>query len=73
MLTPAFAGQLFGPGQPFDAARYYIIIPDTVGHGKSSKPSDGLRTKFPRYNYDDMVDGPPSLLTEGSASATCAR
>jgi homoserine O-acetyltransferase len=65
MLTPAFAGQLFGPGQPFDAARYYIIIPDTVGHGKSSKPSDGLRMKFPRYNYDDMVDGHHRLLTEG--------
>ena len=51
-LTPAFAGELFGAGQPLDAARYYIIIPDTIGHGKSSKPSDGLRTKFPRYNYD---------------------
>src|SRR5512147_1023617 len=55
MLTPAFAGELFGPGQPLDAARYYVIIPDTLGHGKSSKPSDGLRTKFPKYNYDDMV------------------
>ena len=65
MLTQNFAGQLFGPGQPFDAARYYIIIPDTVGHGKSSKPSDGLRMKFPRYNYDDMVDGHHRLLTEG--------
>jgi homoserine O-acetyltransferase len=64
MLTAAFAGELFGPGQPFDAARYYIIIPDTVGHGKSSKPSDGLRMKFPRYNYDDMVDGHYRLLTE---------
>ena len=47
MLTPAFAGELFGAGQPLDASRYYIIIPDTIGHGKSSKPSDGLRTKFP--------------------------
>ena len=64
MLTPGFAGELFGPGQPLDAARYYIIIPDTVGHGKSSKPSDGLRTKFPRYNYDDMVDLHHRLLTE---------
>src|SRR5262245_32059040 len=54
MLTPAFAGELFGPGQPLDASRYYLIIPDTVGHGKSSKPSDGLRTRFPKYNYDDM-------------------
>jgi homoserine O-acetyltransferase len=64
MLTPAFAGELFGPGQPLDAARYYIIIPDTVGHGKSSKPSDGLRTRFPKYNYDDMVDAHYRLLTE---------
>jgi homoserine O-acetyltransferase len=64
MLTPAFAGQLFGPGQPLDASRYYVIIPDTLGHGKSSKPSDGLRTKFPRYNYEDMVDAHYRLLTE---------
>src|SRR5712691_8790965 len=47
MLTPAFAGQLFGSGQPLDATKYYIIIPDALGHGKSSKPSDGLKTKFP--------------------------
>jgi len=64
MLTPAFAGELFGPGQPLDAGKYYIIIPDSIGHGKSSKPSDGLRTKFPRYNYDDMVDAQYRLLTE---------
>ena len=64
MLTPAFAGELFGPGQPLDATRYYVIIPDTIGHGKSSKPSDGLRTRFPRYNYDDMVDAHYRLLTE---------
>jgi homoserine O-acetyltransferase len=64
MLTPAFAGELFGPGQPLDAARYFIILPDVVGHGKSSKPSDGLRAKFPRYNYDDMVDATYRLLTE---------
>jgi len=64
MLTPAFAGELFGAGQPLDASRYYIIIPDTIGHGKSSKPSDGLRTKFPKYNYDDMVDAHYRLLTE---------
>jgi homoserine O-acetyltransferase len=63
-LTPAFAGELFGPGQPLDASRYFIVIPDTIGHGKSSKPSDGLRTKFPRYNYDDMVDAHQRLLTE---------
>src|SRR5262245_6731661 len=54
MLTPAFAGELFGPGQPLDASRYYVILPDAIGHGKSSKPSDGLRASFPRYNYDDM-------------------
>jgi homoserine O-acetyltransferase len=64
MLTPAFAGELFGAGQPLDAARYYVIIPDTLGHGKSSKPSDGLRTRFPKYNYDDMVDAHYRLLTE---------
>ena len=64
MLSPAFAGELFGPGQPLDATRHYIIIPDTIGHGKSSKPSDGLRAKFPRYNYEDMVDAHHRLLTE---------
>ena len=55
MLTPAFAGELFGAGQPLDAAKYFVILPDSVGHGRSSKPSDGLRARFPRYNYDDMV------------------
>jgi homoserine O-acetyltransferase len=65
MLTPAFAGELFGAGQPLDATRYYIILPDSVGHGKSSKPSDGLRTKFPAYNYDDMVAAQYRLVTEG--------
>jgi len=64
MLTPTFAGELFGPGQPLDASRYYIILPDAIGTGKSSKPSDGLRTKFPRYNYDDMVDAQHRLVTE---------
>ena len=64
MLTPAFAGELFGPGQPLDTAKYYVIIPDTLGHGKSSKPSDGLRTKFPRYDYTDMVEAHHRLLTE---------
>ena len=64
MLSPAFGGELFGPGQPLDASRYFIILPDAIGTGKSSKPSDGLRTKFPRYNYDDMVDGQYRLLTE---------
>ncbi|HSB72289.1 MAG TPA: alpha/beta fold hydrolase [Candidatus Methylomirabilis sp.] len=64
MLTPAFGGELFGPGQPLDASRYFIILPDAIGTGKSSKPSDGLRTKFPRYNYDDMVDAQYRLVTE---------
>ncbi|HXD39696.1 MAG TPA: alpha/beta fold hydrolase [Ramlibacter sp.] len=64
MLTPAFAGELFGPGQPLDAARYYIIIPDGLGTGKSARPSDGLRTAFPQYNYEDMVDAQYRLVTE---------
>ncbi|MBI1775647.1 MAG: alpha/beta fold hydrolase [Proteobacteria bacterium] len=65
MLTPAFAGELFGPGQPLDASKYFIILPDAVGHGKSSKPSDGMRAKFPQYNYDDMVAAQHMLVTEG--------
>ena len=65
MLTAGFAGELFGPGQPLDAAKYYIIIPDALGHGKSAKPSDGLKTKFPQYNYSDMVDAQFRLLSEG--------
>jgi homoserine O-acetyltransferase/O-succinyltransferase len=64
MLNPGFAGELFGPGQPLDASRYYIIVPDAIGTGKSSKPSDGLRTSFPQYNYDDMVDAQYRLVTE---------
>jgi len=65
MLTPAFAGELFGPGQPLDAAKYFVILPDAIGAGKSAKPSDGLRAKFPRYNYDDMVLAQYRLVTEG--------
>jgi homoserine O-acetyltransferase len=65
MLTPAFAGELFGAGQPLDAAKYFIIIPDSLGHGKSTRPSDGLKAKFPKYNYDDMVVAQHRLLTEG--------
>jgi homoserine O-acetyltransferase/O-succinyltransferase len=65
MLTPAFAGELFGPGQPLDATKYYVILPDALGHGGSSKPSDGLKTKFPRYDYADMVDAQYRLLSEG--------
>jgi len=64
MLSPAFGGELFGAGQPLDASRYYIILPDSIGHGKSSKPSDGLGTKFPQYNYDDMVNAHQRLVAE---------
>ncbi|MFZ2649321.1 MAG: alpha/beta fold hydrolase [Burkholderiaceae bacterium] len=64
MLGPAFAGELFGPGQALDANRYFVILPDAIGHGKSSKPSDGLRAAFPKYNYDDMVHAHYRLLTE---------
>src|SRR4051794_23584928 len=62
MLTPAFASELFGRGQPLDASKYFIIIPDSIGHGKSSKPSDGLRTRFPKYNFDDMVEAQYRLV-----------
>jgi homoserine O-acetyltransferase len=65
MLTPGFAGELFGPGQPLDASKYYIIIPDGIGHGKSSKPSDGMKTAFPKYDYEDMVDAQYRLVKEG--------
>jgi homoserine O-acetyltransferase/O-succinyltransferase len=65
MLTPAFAGELFGAGQPLDATKYFIIIPDGLGHGKSSKPSDGMKTAFPKYNYEDMVDAQYRLVQEG--------
>lgn len=64
LLSPTFGGELFGPGQPLDAAKYYVIIPDSLGHGKSSKPSDGMRAKFPRYSYDDMVLAQYRLVTE---------
>ena len=65
MLTPAFAGELFGAGQPLDASKYFIIIPDGIGHGKSSKPSDGMKTAFPNYDYDDMVEAQFRLVKEG--------
>jgi homoserine O-acetyltransferase/O-succinyltransferase len=64
MLNPNFAGELFGPGQPLDASKYYIILTDAIGTGRSSKPSDGLRMNFPKYNYDDMVDAQYRLLRE---------
>ena len=65
MLSPDFGGQLFGSGQPLDAGRYFIILPDMIGAGKSSRPSDGQRMQFPHYNYDDMVLASYRLLTEG--------
>jgi homoserine O-acetyltransferase/O-succinyltransferase len=64
-LRPEFAGELFGPGQPLDVSRYFLVIPDGIGHGKSSKPSDGLRAKFPNYGYRDMIEAQYRLLTEG--------
>jgi homoserine O-acetyltransferase len=64
MLNANFAGELFAPGQPLDANRYFIILPDALGAGKSSKPSDGLRTQFPKYNYDDLVQAQYRLVTE---------
>ena len=63
-LQPQFADRLYGPGQPLDTAKYWIILPDNIGHGASSKPSDGLRMKFPKYDYDDMVAAQHRLLTE---------
>jgi homoserine O-acetyltransferase len=65
MLTPEFAGELFGAGQPLDATRYFIILPDSLGTGGSERPSLGLRAKFPQYNYDDMVQAQYRLVTEG--------
>ena len=64
-LGKIFAGELFGPGQLLDANKYFIILRDAIGHGKSSKPSDGLHMKFPKYDYDDMVAADHLLLTEG--------
>jgi homoserine O-acetyltransferase len=64
-IRAEFAGALFGPGALLDVARYFIILPDDVGHGQSSKPSDGLRAEFPRYGYLDMVEAEYSLVTEG--------
>ena len=64
-LGPNFAGVLFSPGGLLDASKYYIVLPDGIGHGQSSKPSDGLHARFPRYGYDDMVTAQHRLLTEG--------
>ena len=64
-LRPQFADELYGPGQPLDIRRYWVILPDNIGHGKSSKPSDGLRMRFPKYDYDDMVEAQHRMLVEG--------
>jgi homoserine O-acetyltransferase len=64
-LSRSFAGELYGPGQPLDTAVYYIILPDGIGHGRSSRPSEGLHARFPHYTYDDMVDAQRRLLVEG--------
>lgn len=64
-LRPQFANELYGPGQPLDIAKYYIILPDNVGHGGSSKPSDGLRMQFPKYDYSDMVEAQRRMLVDG--------
>ena len=64
-LSPAFAGELYGAGQPLDTASHYVILPDNIGHGRSSKPSDGLRGRFPHYAYADMVTAQYQLVTEG--------
>jgi len=64
-IRPEFAGELFGAGKLLDATKFFIVLPDGIGHGKSSKPSDGMHTKFPRYGYRDMVEAQFRLLTEG--------
>ncbi len=64
-FRPQFADELYGPGQPLDIARYYVILPDNIGHGKSAKPSDALRMAFPRYTYNDMVLAQKRMLTDG--------
>ncbi len=65
LLPKDFAGELFGSGQPLDASRHFVILPDALGAGKSTRPSDGLRARFPKYNYDDMVLAQYRLVTEG--------
>ncbi len=64
-LSENFAGVLFGPGQLLDAKTHFLVLPDGIGHGGSSKPSDGLHARFPRYTYDDMIEAQYRLLTEG--------
>ena len=64
-IRPEFAGELFGKDQPLDATKFFIVLPDGIGHGKSSKPSDGMHAKFPHYGYLDMVEAQYRLLTDG--------
>lgn len=64
-LRPEFAGELFGPGQALDATKFFIILPDGIGHGQSSKPSDGLHARFPKYGYRDMIEAQHGLLVDG--------
>jgi homoserine O-acetyltransferase len=64
-LSPLFAGELYGAGQPLDTATHYVILPDNIGHGRSSKPSDGLKARFPHYGYEDMVALQHRLVTDG--------
>src|SRR5476649_2984408 len=64
-LSQTFGGELFGAGQVLDATRYFIILPDGIGHGKSSKPSDGMHARFPQYTYDDMVRAQHTMLVDG--------
>ena len=65
LLVPVFTDPLFGPGEPLDINKYFLILPDDIGHGKSSKPSDGLHAKFPHYDYDDMVRSQHQMLADG--------
>jgi homoserine O-acetyltransferase/O-succinyltransferase len=64
-LQPVFAGALFDAGEPLDAREHFIILPDAIGHGKSSKPSDGMGQDFPGYGYGDIVEAQHRLVTEG--------
>jgi len=64
-MSRTFGGELFGPGQLLDTAKYYVVLPDGIGHGKSSKPSDGMHARFPKYTYTDMVEAQHELLTKG--------
>ncbi len=65
LLNPVFSNVLFGPGQPLDITKYYLILPDDIGHGQSSKPSDGMHMRFPQYDYDDMVKSQHTMLLDG--------